>query len=159
MTSDTSVREHLSKLLGWEEAHAGFESAVADIPVEFRGRKPSGLHSPWELLEHIRRTQADILDFCRNPNYVELQWPADYWPPSPAPPSPEAWAASIRAYRKDLKALQELATDPHVDLGARIPHGSGQTNLREVVLVADHTSYHVGQLVLVRQLLGIWTPR
>jgi DinB family protein len=156
MAIDHQIRQHLAKLLNWEEAHAGFDAAVANVPEHARGTQPSGLHSPWELLEHLRRTQHDILDFCRNSDYQELHWPDDYWPPTPAPPSPGAWNESIEQFRADLKALQELAADPNVDLGATIPHGSGQTYLRELLLVADHTSYHVGQLITVRQLLGVW---
>jgi hypothetical protein len=154
--SDSFVRKQLARLLDWEDAHVGFDSVVADIPVKHRGTEPSGLHSPWQLLEHLRRTQLDILEFCRNPDYRELQWPADYWPPTPAPPSAAAWDESVKAFRKDRRALQRLAADTSVDLAARIPHGNGQTYLRELVLVADHTAYHVGQLVMVRQLLGIW---
>ncbi|MEP6915734.1 MAG: DinB family protein [Acidobacteriota bacterium] len=156
MATDQQIRQQLAKLLASEEAHAGFDAAVANVPEQARGTQPSGLHSPWELLEHLRRTQQDILDFCRNPDYRELRWPDDYWPPTPAPPSPGAWNESIEQFGVDLTALQELAADPTIDLGAAIPHGSGQTYLRELLLVADHTSYHVGQLITVRQLLGVW---
>jgi hypothetical protein len=153
--SDTQLRQLLARLLDWEDAHIGFDAVVADIAVEHRGSQP-GVHSLWQLLEHLRRTQLDILEFCRNPDYRELEWPADYWPPLPVPPSPTAWDESVEAFRRDRRALQQLAADASVDLGARIPHGSGQTYLRELLLVADHTAYHLGQLVLVRQLLGIW---
>jgi DinB superfamily len=157
MAGDAFVREQLSKLLAWEDAHVGFDTVVADIPPELRGKRPAGTpHSPWELVEHLRITQRDILDFCRNPDYEEMSWPADYWPPSPAPPTPAAWDESIEQFQQDRKALQDFARDPTIDLAARIPHGSGQTYLRELVLVADHTSYHVGALVLVRRLLGDW---
>jgi uncharacterized damage-inducible protein DinB len=153
----SNVREHVRKFLGWEEAHAGFEKAVSGIPPDARGKRPAGLpHSAWELLEHIRLAQFDILDFSRNPKYQELNWPADYWPPAAAPPSAEAWDASVAQCLADRRALQDLAADHAVDLTARIRHGSGQTVLRELLLVADHTAYHVGQLVLVRQLLGVW---
>ena len=157
MNRDAPFREQLSKILAWQEAHVGFDTAVADIPVDLRGKQPTGIpFSPWQLLEHLRRTQRDILEFCRNTNYEELEWPDDYWPPSPAPATSAEWDESINQFRKDRKALQDLAADMKVDLTARIPHGQGQTYLRELVLVADHTSYHVGQLVLVRRLLGIW---
>ncbi|MEO8076902.1 MAG: DinB family protein [Acidobacteriota bacterium] len=156
MATDTQIRQQRAQLLASEEAHAGFDAAVANVPEQARGTQPSGLHSPWELLEHLRRAQQDILDFCRNPEYLERHWPDDYWPPTPAPPSPGAWNESIEQFGADLKALQELAADPNIDLGAAIPHGSGQTYLRELLLVADHTSYHVGQLITVRQLLGVW---
>jgi uncharacterized damage-inducible protein DinB len=151
------IREYLSRLLAWEDAHAGFDTVVGGIPDSLRGTQPAGLpYSPWQMLEHLRRTQHDILDFCQNSHYEELKWPDDYWPPSPAPSSPVAWDESIRQFGADRKALQELAADSTIDLFARIPHGQGQTYLRELVLVADHTSYHVGQLVLIRRLLGIW---
>jgi len=156
--NEKDVRDHASRLLAWNEAHAGFEKAVKDLPPDARGKRPSGLpHSAWELLEHIRLSQYDILDFCRNPNYKEQNWPEDYWPPSPAPPSADAWEASIKQCLDDRASLQELASDERIILTARIPHGSGPTYLRELLLVADHTAYHVGQLVLVRQLLGVWS--
>jgi hypothetical protein len=157
MSSDAPLREQLSRLLAWEDAHVGFDTAIADIPLEDRAKQPAGLpYSPWQLLEHLRLAQRDILEFCRNPNYQELTWPADYWPSSPAPPSPSAWEESVRQFRVDRAALQELASDPSVDLAAKIAHGNGQTYLRELVLVADHTAYHIGQLVVVRRLLGNW---
>jgi hypothetical protein len=157
MNSDAPVREQLARLLAWEDAHVGLEKAVADIPHALRGKQPAHVpYSPWQLLEHLRRTQRDILEFCRNSNYEELKWPDDYWPASAAPSSPGEWEESLKEYRRDRKALQELAADPSIDLTARIPHGQGQTYLRELVLVADHTAYHIGQLVLVRRLLGIW---
>lgn len=150
------MRELLAKLLAWSDAHVGFDDAVADIPEHLRGTQPSGLHSPWELIEHLRITQHDILDFCLNPDYEEMTWPKDYWPPSPEPPSTAAWNDSIARFTRDREALQKLVADPSIDLTAKIPHGDGQTYGREIVLAADHTSYHVGQLVLVRQLLGAW---
>jgi uncharacterized damage-inducible protein DinB len=157
MTEDASYRELLARFLGWADAHAGFDAAVADIPPALRGARAAGLpHSAWQLIEHIRLAQHDILDFCRNPNYEELEWPKDYWPESAAPPSEAAWDESLSGFRSDREALQQLAADTTIDLTARIPHGSGQTYARELVLVADHTSYHVGQLVLVRRALGNW---
>lgn len=160
MTSDAPLREQLRRLLDWEDAHVGFDAAVASVPVKLRGRKPDGApYSAWQLLEHLRITQHDILEFCRNPRYEEMNWPNDYWPSSESPPSAAAWDKSIRQFRKDRKALQQIATDANVDLTSRIPHGSGQTYLRELVLVADHNAYHIGELVVVRRLLGIWKPR
>jgi hypothetical protein len=157
MSDDSALRDLLSRLLAWEDAHVGFDAAVDGIPADLRGVQPSGLpYSAWQLVEHLRRAQHDILDFCRNPDYEELEWPADYWPTSPAPPSPAAWDESLREYARDREALQQIANDRQTDLTARIPHGSGQTYLRELVLAADHAAYHVGQLVLVRRLLGIW---
>jgi hypothetical protein len=153
----TSIREHLVKLLSWEDAHVGFDAAVAELPARLRGNVPADLpYSPWQLLEHLRITQHDILDFCRNPAYRELSWPDEYWPRAAAPPSPGAWDASIEQFRRDRSALEELARDPSVDLEARIPHGSGQTYLRELLLAADHAAYHIGELIVVRRLLGAW---
>ena len=158
--SKPSVRDHLARLLDWEDARVGFDKAVADVPAHLRGTAPPGLpHSLWQLVEHIRLAQHDILDFCRNADYEEMKWPDDYWPKDAAPPSDAAWKKSLSRTRADRRALQALAADPAVDLTKRIPHGSGQTYLREIILVADHNAYHVGQIVLVRQLLGIWKGR
>jgi hypothetical protein len=160
MMDETAVRQLLRKVLEWEDAHAGFDAAFAKLPAKLRGERPAGVpYSPWQLLEHLRITQHDILDFCVNPNYEEVRWPDEYWPASAEPPSDAAWDESIERYREDRRALPDLALDPAIDLTARIPHGSGQTYLRELVLVADHTAYHVGQLVLVRRLLGAWDSK
>jgi DinB superfamily len=154
---DKAVRRMLSALLDWEDAHVGFEKAVAGVPPELRGVRPSGApRSLWEIVEHLRLAQADILEFCVSSGYEEKKWPDDYWPAEPSPSSRGDWDASIAAFLRDRRSLQKLAADPKIDLSEKIPHGSGQTYLRELVLVADHTAYHVGQLVLVRRLLGIW---
>src|SRR4051794_4947717 len=155
--SDEALREQIAKLLDWEEAHAGFDTAVSDLPPALQGKQPASLpYSPWQLLEHLRIAQHDILDFCVNPKYREMKWPDDYWPTSPAPSSAKEWDDSVSQVNKDRKALEDLAIDASIDLSAKIPHGSGQTYLRELLLVADHNAYHVGQLVLVRRLLGAW---
>jgi uncharacterized damage-inducible protein DinB len=155
--SDKAIRDLLGSALAWQDAHATFDDAVKDIPADVRGKVPAHLpYSAWQLLEHLRITQRDILDFCVDSDYEEMKWPDDYWPSSAAPSSDQAWDDSIAAYKKDRKALQELAADSSRDLDAKIPHGSGQTYLRELVLVIDHTAYHVGQLVLLRRLLGVW---
>lgn len=157
MTQTDALRAQLAAMLDWKDAHATFGAAVEGVPPEMRGRQPEGLpYSPWQLVEHLRITQGDILDFCRNADYRELRWPEDYWPDAAAPPSPRAWDESIRRYRADRDALKALAANADVDLFARIPHGTGQTYLRELLLAADHAAYHVGQLVAVRRLLGIW---
>jgi len=157
MIDEPALRDLLVRLLAWEDAHVGFESAVADLPPDARGTQPPGLpYSPWQLVEHLRLAQHDILEFCRNPNYREMKWPDDYWPRSATPPSARAWDDSIREYVEDRKALQQLASDRALDLNATIPHGSGQTYLREFLLAADHAAYHIGQLVAVRRLLGAW---
>ena len=157
MNTVAALRDQLARLLDWHEAHVGFDKAVAGIPPELRGNRPAGLpYSPWQLIEHLRITQHDILDFCQNPTYEEMKWPDDYWPSSNAPASTAKWEDSLNQFRRDREALQGLAKDPNVDLFARIPHGTGQTYIRELLLVADHTSHHVGQLIVVRRLLGIW---
>jgi uncharacterized damage-inducible protein DinB len=157
MIDDKALREHLVKLLKGADAHADFEQAIADFPAELRGKTPKWAeHSPWELLEHLRMAQQDILDFSTNPDYKEKEWPKEYWPAQDAPPDPKAWDRSINAFCEDLKALCTLAEDEKTDLFAKIPHGNGQTILREILVVADHNSYHLGQLVLLRRLLGAW---
>lgn len=154
---DQALRTHLSRLLDWEDAHRGFEAAVRDVPPGLMGMRPEGLpYSPWELLEHLRLAQRDILDFCRDPAYEAPESMAAYWPSDPEPPSPGAWDESVAAFRADRAALQALAADPDIDLFAAVPQGAGQTFLRELLLVADHDAYHVGQLIAVRRLLGIW---
>jgi len=156
MSDDRALRAHLARILDWEDAHVGFDRAIAGLPARLRGVTPAGCeHSAWQLLEHIRICQQDILDFCVNPKYVEMAM-ADYWPSSSAPPSSKAWSASVTAVRRDRAAMRTLATDGRIDLFARIPHGSGQTYLREILLVADHGAYHVGQLVALRRALGSW---
>jgi hypothetical protein len=155
--SDQAIRDQLRRLLEWQDAHVGFDKVVAGIPPALRAQKPAGLpYSPWQLVEHLRRAQADILDFCVNPNYQELEFPGDYWPESPAPASDGDWDECLRRFRDDRRKLQALAADPAIDLTSRIPHGQGQTYLRELLLVADHAAYHLGELVVVRRLLGIW---
>ena len=156
MNADEVLRAQLLTLLQGRGAHMTFDEAVADFPMEHINTRPPGVpYTMWHLLEHLRIAQRDILDFCRDPAYIEPKWPNDYWPSSVEPPSPDAWDESIAAFRADRDALKSLAADTP-DLFAEIPHGSGQTYLRELLLVADHGAYHVGQLVLVRRLLGAW---
>lgn len=151
---EAPLRKHLRRLLDWKDAHANFDAAVEGLPAELRGVQPAGLpYSAWQLVEHIRLAQQDILEFCVDPGYRERSWPDDYWPSSPAPQGNE-WEQSITGFHEDLKALEKLAAE--AELLDRIPHGTGQTYLRELLLVADHNAYHVGQLVLVRRLLGAW---
>ena len=157
---DSSLRRHLLDLLKGGSAHASFGEAAAGIPAKLRGQTPAGLpHSPWMLLEHMRIAQRDILEFSRNQKHVSPDWPKGYWPRSEAPPSVAAWNTSIKKFRQDLKAMQDLVTNPKTDLHARIPWGDGQTILREALLVADHNAYHLAQLVDVRRLLGAWPEK
>lgn len=159
MTQSKAIRAAIAGVLDWQEAHAGFEKAVAGLSLELQGTVPAGLpYSPWQLLEHLRLTQHDILDFCRNLEYEQPEWPAGYWPKSAAPPSPTAWKESVAAFQEDRAALQALAGDPGLDLLATVPAGDGQTYLRELLLAADHTAYHLGELVVVRRALGAWPP-
>jgi hypothetical protein len=153
----TALREHLLYLLRGGGAHLDFEKAVAGLPPELRGVRPAGLpHSPWRLLEHLRLAQWDILEFCRNPRHVSPPFPEGYWREGDAPPDAGAWDRSVNAFRSDLRSVEALVADPASDLFARLPHGEGQTLLREALLVADHNAYHLGQLVVVRRLLGAW---
>ena len=155
MDRDRILRDHLRRLLDWEDAHAGFDRAVDGIDPSKHGVIPATGHSVWQLLEHLRRTQFDILDFCRNPDYEEPPM-SEYWPSGAAPPSGSAWQESVASFERDREDLKTLAMDPSIDLFARIPHGSGQTYLRELVLVADHNAYHIGQIIAARRALGIW---
>jgi uncharacterized damage-inducible protein DinB len=161
MAKQQEWRSIVASSLNWEQAHAGLESAVEDFPADLRGERPDGYpHSAWELLEHIRITQHDLLDFCQNPDYVEeLGWPEDYWPDSPTPPSTRAWAKSLGACKRDRDALMNFAADADVDLTSKIPRGTGQTYLRTILVAVDHASYHVGQIVTVRRLLGAWPAK
>jgi hypothetical protein len=157
MDKDKALREHLLYLLRGGGAHLDFEAAIADLPAELRRAKPAGLpHTPWRLLEHLRICQWDILEFSRNPAHVSPSFPAGYWPEGDAPPNAAAWDRSVAAFRADLQAMQDLVADAAVDLFTPFPHGQGQTLLREALLLADHNSYHLGQLVTVRRLLGAW---
>jgi hypothetical protein len=151
------MREHVLYLLRGGGAHVHFDDAVKGLPGELRGKKPRGTeHSPWQILEHIRIAQWDILRFSKDAKHASPKWPDDYWPKKPAPPDSRAWAASVRKVREDLEAMCALVADESVDLLAKIPHGQGQTILREALLIADHNAYHLGELVTVRRLLGAW---
>jgi DinB superfamily len=151
------LRKHLIYLLRGGGAHVDFDSAIAGLPAKLRGARPQGIpHTPWRLLEHMRIAQWDILEFSRDPRHVSPDWPAGYWPKGDAPPNTSAWAQSVKAFRRDLKEMERLVSSSSTDLYARIPHGDGQTILREALLVADHNAYHLGELVVVRRLLNDW---
>ena len=152
------VREQVLALLNGGNAHVPFDKVVKDFPAKLRGLKPDGApHTAWQLLEHMRIAQWDILEFSRSSKHVSPEWPAGYWPETEKPPSDDAWKKSVATFEKDLKAMQKLVEDPKTDLHARIPHGTGHSIFREALLVADHNAYHLGQLVLLRRLLGGWT--
>ena len=153
---DKSLREHLLYLLREGGAHAGFDAAVGDWPIHLAGVKIAHFpHTAWMLLEHLRLAQLDILEFSRNPKHASRAWPEGYWPASEAPPNEKAWNESVAAFKKDLRAMEQLVADKKSDLYAEIPWGEGQTILREALLVADHNAYHVGQLVMLRKSIGI----
>lgn len=152
-----ALREHVLNLLAAKDAHLPFEEAIADFSQELSGTLPPGApHTAWQLLEHLRITQWDILEFSRDPKHVSPQWPEGYWPKTQAPPSSDAWRKSAEQFTEDLQAMRDLVADPSADLFAPFSHGDGQTLLREALLLADHNSYHLGQLIFLRKLLGHW---
>jgi uncharacterized damage-inducible protein DinB len=156
---DSALREHLVELLQGEHAHVGFAATLRDVPPGLRGARPDGVeHSLWQLLEHLRLAQRDILEFSRDPSHVSPEWPAGYWPAGPEPADEAAWDGAIAAFTRDVEAMARLVADPASDLLAPFPHGKGQTLLREAMLAADHNAYHLGQIVALRRLLADWPP-
>ena len=152
-----ALREHVLNLLAGKGAHVDFDEAVADFPPELRGKLvPPAPHTAWQLLEHIRIAQWDIVEFSRNPEHVSPKWPQGYWPETAMPPDPQAWDKSVRGFHHDMAAMRKLISDTKVDLLARIPGGEGQTLLREALVLADHNAYHLGQFVFLRKMLGAW---
>jgi hypothetical protein len=157
MDSNAFLRKELDRLLSGKGAHADFDAAVADFPPKLRGIRPHGSeHSAWEVLEHIRIAQWDMLEFSRDPKHKSPEWPEGYWPKSPEPPSSSAWDESVKACNRDLASMRKLVTDKGSDLFTPFAHGDGQTLLREALQMADHNAYHVGELILLRRLLGAW---
>lgn len=152
-------KEIVASSLDWEQAHVSLDSALANLPEELRGKRPDGLpHSIWELLEHIRITQRDLLEFCTNDDYKDPTWPDDYWSKSAAPKNDAEWKACLRAIHADCAELAKFTVETDKDLTAKIPHGTGQTYLRTVLVSIDHTSHHLGQIITTRRLLGSWPP-
>jgi hypothetical protein len=155
--ADKSLRKHLVQLLEGDQAHVDFEKAIGGLPAAWRGVKPENLpFSAWRLLEHLRIAQWDIVEFSMNPKHESPKWPEGYWPEGDAPPSDAAWKKSVKQWRKDLERMKDLVNDSETDLHAAIPGGDGQTVLREAMLVADHNAYHLGELIILRRLLGAW---
>jgi len=157
METDTALREQLLHLLRGGNAHLSFDEAVADFPMNaINWRPPHVPYTPWGLLEHLRLAQWDILDFIRNPDYQAMKWPDDYWPAPDTEADVAMWDKTISTFRADLQAIEDLVNDPQTDLAATIPHGDGQTVLREILLVADHNAYHIGEFAILRQVMGTW---
>ena len=159
MNDDHFLRDQLTALLHKAQAHLTFEDAVADFPLEkINLLPPNTPYSPWELLEHIRITQWDILDFIRNPGYIWLQWPDDYWPKKGSTATPQMWQETITTYLDDRASLIKIIQDKTTQLTADLPHAPGYSVLREILVVADHTAYHVGEFAILRQVMGTWPP-
>jgi hypothetical protein len=157
MDHTNSLRSELDRLLSGQGAHADFDAAVEGFPSELRGVKPDGAaHSPWQVLEHLRLAQWDMLEFSRDPKHISPEWPDGYWPREAEPENSAAWEHSVDAFQRDLKGMRDLVADPRSDLFQPFAHGDGQTLLREALQLADHNAYHVGELVLLRRLLGAW---
>ena len=157
MDHSKSLRQHLVKVLEGSEAHAEFEAAVADMPFALQGKIPKDAeHSPWQELEHLRIAQWDIFEFAVDPKHKSPKFPEGYWPSNPTPPDEMAWAKSAQAFVADRQRFAKVLADESTDLFAKIPHGDGQTILRQALVAADHNAYHLGQLVLLRRLLAAW---
>ena len=158
MAEDRTLRQRIVVMLQGGRAHLTYDKAVARLPEPLRGRRPRGLpYSPWQQIEHLRIAQADILDYTRNPNHPSREWPDDYWPKDPAPPARAAWDRSVKAYRADRQAFCDLVMDPATDILAPIPHDPEINVVHMALLAAQHASYHLGQLVVLRRLLGAWS--
>ena len=155
--NDRSLREHLVKLLDGRQAHVEIGVALDKLSFEDLSKTPAGAPwTLWELFEHIRIAQWDILEFSRNADHQSPEWPKGCWPEDAAPKDLATWQASVASFRHDLDTVKALVLDSDVDLHETIPHGDGQTILREVMLIADHNAYHLGQMVLLMKILGSW---
>ena len=157
MTPDAEVRKQLLHLLRGGNAHMTFDQAIADFPPEhFNTKPPNVSYSFWHLLEHLRIAQWDILEFVRRPEHASPAWPKGYWPHPDAQADQAAWDTTIRKFHADLQALQVMAENPEVNLTAPLPHAPDYTVLRELLLVADHNAYHIGEFGILRQITGLW---
>jgi len=157
MVEIKALRAEVDRVLSGHGAHVDFDQAIADLPPELQGAKPHGSpHSAWELLEHMSIAQWDMLEFSRNPKHVSPAWPKGYWPKTAAPPDAAAWDRTVASFKRDLAAMRKLIADPESDLFTPLPHGEGQSLLREALQMADHNAYHIGELVFLRKLLGVW---
>lgn len=157
MNQDKIVRKHLLDLLDGDQAHMRLDEAVKEYPIKMANTKfPNGEYSSWHLLEHIRRTQKDILEFITSSNYQEKDWPKDYWPDKNEKTTEKDWNKTIEQFKKDIIALKKIVSDPKTDLYAKIPWGEGQTIFREILLTADHSAYHIGEFAIMRQVMNTW---
>ncbi len=157
MNKDKILREQLLSLLKGGNAHMTFDQAVEDFPLnKVNDIFPNGTYTPWHLIEHIRRTQNDILEFVVSPEYKDKHWPEDYWPKDSEKASQKEWDETIRLFHKDQKELEKIILDEKTDLFKKIPWGDGQTILREIQLAADHNAYHIGEFAIMRQVMGTW---
>jgi hypothetical protein len=157
LVKEKALREHVANFLSGRGAHVDWKASFSGVPPKWRGVRTNELpYSLWELLEHMRIAQWDILEFSRDPKHISPDWPAGYWPATEAPPNARAWEKSLKLFARDLAAMKKLVANSKTDLFAKIPHGTGQTILREALLVADHNAYHLGQVLTVRRILGIW---
>ncbi len=157
MDNEFALRKQLLSLLRGGNAHMPYDAAVADFPMQAINQRPPHVsYTPWHLLEHLRLTQWDILDFIRNPHYVSRNWPDDYWPARDAQTDEAGWRATIAGFQTDLKSLDSLVTNPSTGLTAELPHAPGYTILREILTVTDHNAYHIGEFAILRQIMGTW---
>lgn len=159
----STVREYaeiVASSLDWEQAHASFDRSLEGLPPELRGKRPDNLpHSVWELVDHLRIAQNDLLEFCANPKYEHrIEWPKDYWPAAPAPKNGQEWTSCLDALHRDVAAMKQWTVDHADTLAEKIPWGTGQTFLRTVLVAMDHMSHHTGQIIFVRRALGAWPP-
>lgn len=157
ITDQDTIRERLAQSLSWEAAHVGFEQAVSNIPYSVCILKPFGMpYSIWELTEHCRIAQRDILEYCKNPYYTSPEWPTEYWPDRNNLPTEQQWEQSVQSFIKDLNEMAEIIRDPKNDLFRPFENGSGHNLFREAAILIDHTAYHTGQIVLIRKILDVW---
>ncbi|HSX09954.1 MAG TPA: DinB family protein [Candidatus Saccharimonadales bacterium] len=160
MKNEKVIRDTLLMFLKGGQAYSPFSEIIANFPeAHMNDIFPNGTYTPWHLLEHIRRTQFDILDFIINSDYQERSWPDDYWPAKSEKATQKEWDKTISDYEKDRQALEKIIKDPKTDLYAKIPHGSGQTILKEIILIVDHASYHLGEFSIMRQVMNTWNKK
>ena len=159
MDNDALVRDQLVQRLRGRGAHMPFQDAVADFPMDRINEKfANGTYSSWALLEHLRLTQRDILDYCTDPNYRHHEWPRDYWPAEDAVASPDDWARTTEVFLRELDELIAIVENPETDVYAPIPWGGDHTIMREVLIIADHNAYHIGEFAIMRQVMATWPP-